>query len=87
MIPAPLAPAGRARKLKDMGRVWALIPLLAALAGCGLAGTGAATASGAAAAAQQASQARQTEDRVKQQIDSAYSRAAEQRQAAEPDAR
>jgi hypothetical protein len=84
MIPAPLAPARWARKFKDMGRLWPLTALLAPLVGCGLANTG--TATGAASATQQASQSRQTEDRVKQQIDAAYSQAAEQRRAADPDA-
>jgi hypothetical protein len=69
-----------------MGRVWVLLGLLGPLTSCGLAGTGTATATGAASAAQQASQARQTEERVKQQIDAAYSQAAEQRRAADQDA-
>ena len=59
------------------------LPVL--LAGCGVAGTGAAAASAAESAAQQASQAKQTEDRVRQQIDAAYSQAEEQRRAAEKD--
>ncbi|HKD54614.1 MAG TPA: hypothetical protein VKB72_10390 [Steroidobacteraceae bacterium] len=66
-----------------MGRVWALLTLMLTLGGCGLAGTGAAGASGAAAEAQQAALAKQTEDRVKQQIDSAEQQASDQRRAAE----
>ena len=66
-----------------MRRVWALLTLLLALAGCGVAGTGAAPATRAVAEAQQAAQARQTEDRVKQQIDAAEQQGADQRRAAE----
>jgi|GEM_PF-2388388 len=83
MIGAALAPAVGARKFKGMGRVWALLTLMLTLGGCGLAGTGAAGASGAAAEAQQAALAKQTEDRVKQQIDSAEQQASDQRRAAE----
>jgi hypothetical protein len=66
-----------------MGRVWALLTLLLAVAGCDVAGTGAASATGAAAEAQQAVRAKQTEDRVKPQIDAAEQQAADQRRAAE----
>ena len=70
-----------------MARTFAVTTLLMLLAGCGLAETGSAGVAGAESAAQQAAQAKQTEDRVTQQIDAAYQQAAEQRRAAEPDAR
>lgn len=60
--------------------------LPAVLSGCGLAGTGTAAAGGAAAEAQQAAQARQTEQRVRDQIDTANRLAEEQRRAAEAQA-
>lgn len=66
-----------------MRRVWALLTLMLALSGCGVAGTGAASATAAAAEAQQAAQARQTEDRVKQQIGAAGQQAVDQQRAAE----
>jgi hypothetical protein len=63
-------------------------PLLAAAAvlpaaGCGLAGTAATAASGAASEAQQAQQARAIEDHVKQQLNDAARKAAQQQEAAE----
>ena len=70
-----------------MGRLTALLALVSCLAGCGLAGSGAAATAGAASEAQQAAQATQAEARVKQQIDTSYQQAAEQRRAAEPDGR
>ncbi len=57
--------------------------LLAALSGCGLAGTGTAAAGAAGAEAQQAAQARQTEQHVREQLDAANRLAEQQRQAAE----
>ena len=60
----------------------AIALLLAALDGCGLAGTGVA-AGGAAAEAQQAARARRDEQRVRDQIDAANRVAEEQRRAAE----
>ena len=67
-----------------MGRLW-LIALLTLAHGCGVAATGTATATAAAPAGQDAPQARQTEERVRQQIGSAYQQAADQRRAAEAD--
>ena len=60
----------------------AIALLLAAVDGCGLAGTGVA-AGGAAAEAQQAARARQDEQRVRDQIDAAKQVAEEERRAAE----
>ncbi len=59
------------------------LALAAALTGCGVAETGAAAAAGAASKAEEAKQAQATEARVQQQIDAAYSQAADQRRAAE----
>ena len=83
MIGVALAPAVRPRKLKDMERFWALLVVALPLAGCGVAGTGVGAGTAAESAAQQAAQAKATEDQVRQQIDAAYSQAAEQRRAAE----
>jgi uncharacterized protein YceK len=66
-----------------MGRTASLLALSALLSGCGAVGTGAAGAAGAASAAQEAQQAKQTEDRVKQGVDAAYQKAAEQRNGAD----
>jgi len=66
-----------------MSRLLVLAPALLLLAGCGLADVGVAGATAAASKAQELKQARQTEARVQQQIDAAYSQAAEQRKAAE----
>ena len=85
MIRSPLAPLVGASKLHSMGRVWALLALGLPLAACGLAGTGATTAAQAESAAQQAAQARAMQDQVRQQIDAAQNKAAEQRRAAEAD--
>jgi hypothetical protein len=65
-----------------MLRAWALVLLAASLAGCGVADTGAAAA-GAASAAQQAAQEKRAEDQVRQQLDAATRRDADQRRAAE----
>ena len=67
-----------------MGRL-GLIALVMLAGGCGVAGTGTATATGAAPAAADAAQARQTEERVRQQLGSAYQQATDQRRAAEAD--
>jgi len=53
------------------------------LAGCGLAGTAASTAAGAASEAEQARQAQQIEQKVKQDVEAAQQKAAEQREAGE----
>jgi hypothetical protein len=66
-----------------MERLWALLLVTLPLAGCGVAETGASAGTAAQSAAQQAAQAKATEDQVRQQIDAAYSQAAEQRRAAE----
>jgi hypothetical protein len=67
-----------------MVRALTLLALLStALAGCGLTETGAAAGAGAEAQAQQAAAAARTEQQVKQQIDAAYSQAAQQRRAAD----
>ncbi len=83
MIGAPLAPAVGARKLKRMGRVWAVLAPAMVLAGCGVAETGTTAANAAESAAQQAAQARASQDEVRRQIDAASTQAAEQRRAAE----
>jgi hypothetical protein len=85
-IGAPLAHAGRARKLGAMQRILVLGGLCALLAGCGLAGTGAAAAGGSAAEAQQAAQARQQEERVRQQVEAINQQAADREHAAADDA-
>ncbi len=72
---------------EGMGRTWAPLALSALLTGCGMAGTGTATPAAAESAAQQAAQAPAAEARVQHQIDAAYSEAAEQRRAADPDGR
>ena len=63
----------------------ALILMAAALSltGCGLAETGLAAGAGAASKADEIREGRRAEERVKQQIDAAYSQTAEQRKAAE----
>ena len=85
MIRRPLAPLVRARKLRTMGRVWAILALALLLAACGMAGTAATTAAQAESTAQQAAQARAVQDQVRRQIDAAQEKAAEQRRAAEGD--
>jgi hypothetical protein len=70
-----------------MKRSWALLIVVLALAGCGVAETGASATSAAESATQQATQARTPQDQVRRQIDAAYSEAAEQRRAAEADAK
>jgi hypothetical protein len=80
MIPAPLAPAGGARKLNDMGRL-CLIALAMLAGGCGAAATG------TVSAAAPAPQGRQAQDRVRQQIGAAYQEAVDQRRAIEADGR
>lgn len=70
-----------------MGRWCAVFIAAGALSGCGLAETGTAAGAGAASQAQQAASAKRSEERVKQQIDDAYSHAAEQRAAADADAK
>jgi hypothetical protein len=70
-----------------MKRLWALLMVALPLAGCGVAETGASATSAADSAAQQAAQARAPQDKVRRQIDAAYSEAAEQRRAAEADAK
>lgn len=85
MIRSALAPLVRASKLHIMGRVWALLPLALLTAACGVAGTGATAAAQAESAAQQAAQAGAIQEQVRQQIDSAQDKAAQQRRAAEAD--
>lgn len=70
-----------------MGRWFAIYVATLALSGCGLAETGTAAGAGAASQAQEAASAKRTEERVKQQIDAAYSDAAQQRAAADADAK
>ena len=70
-----------------MWRVLILLGLITSLGGCGLAETGTAAATQGQSAAEQAAQARKTEARVRQEIDAAYQKAAEQRAAAEADGR
>ena len=73
---------------KQTGRVnWPpvrvlLLLLSALLGGCGLTETGAAAAGSAAAGAQQAAQARQTEERVRQQIETTNQEAVDRERAA-----
>ena len=69
--------------MKAMERLWAVLALTLPLAACGVAETGASAATAAESGAQQAAQARSAEDKVAEQIDAAYSQAAEQRRAAE----
>lgn len=64
--------------------IWMLC-LLLQLAACGVAETGIAAAAGGASEAEQARQAKQTEARVREQLDSAYQHAAEQRKSADAD--
>jgi len=66
-----------------MLRWLALLSILLSLTGCGLAETGAAAAAGGVSAAQQARQAKETEQRVQQQVNEAFQKAAEQRQSAD----
>jgi len=61
----------------------AVVATLLCLSACGVAETGAAAAAGGASEVEQARQGQQTEARVRQQLDSAYQQAAEQRKAAE----
>jgi len=68
-----------------MERLWALSALSLLLAGCGVADTRATAGAAAESAAQQAAQAGAAERRVREQVDAAYSQAAEQRRAAEAD--
>ena len=60
-----------------------LAAALMLLTGCGLADVGAAGATSAASRAEEVKQAKQTEARVQQQVDAAYSQDAQQRGAAE----
>jgi hypothetical protein len=64
----------------------ALLAMLLALTGCGLAETGATAAAGGASAAQQAKQAKDTEEKLQQQINAAYQQDAARRKAAEAQA-
>jgi hypothetical protein len=70
-----------------MGRLWALLVLPMLLCGCGVAETGTTAAAAAESAAQQAAQGPAAEDKVRRQIDAAYSEAEAQRRAAEADGR
>lgn len=69
--------------LRTLMKPLALVAVLLALAGCGLAETGATAAAGAASAAQQAKQAQQTEAQIREQINAAYQEDAARRKAAE----
>jgi len=62
-----------------------MLPALLLLSGCGVAETGSSAAASAESAAQQAAQAQRAQDKVRRQIDDAYSKAEEQRRAAEAD--
>lgn len=66
-----------------MARTLAMVTLASLLTGCGLAGTGAAGAAGGASEVQQAAQARQTEEHVREQLNTAQDEAARQRAEAE----
>ncbi len=57
--------------------------LLLSLVGCGLADVGAAGAAAAASKADEIKEGKKIEDRVQQQVEADYRRAAEQRKAAE----
>jgi hypothetical protein len=69
----------------SMKRFQTLLALPFLVAGCGVAGTGASAGAAAETAAQQEAQGRAMEQRVREQVDAAYSKAAEQRRAAEAD--
>jgi hypothetical protein len=66
-----------------MARTLVLLSLILPLTGCGVAETGTAAATAAAAQAEEVRQGLQTEARVREQLDAAAKKAAEQRNAAE----
>jgi hypothetical protein len=66
-----------------MLRSLALLSLVLSLTGCGVAETGAAAAAAGAADAAAIRQGQETEARIREQLDAANKKAAEQRKAAE----
>jgi hypothetical protein len=66
-----------------MARSLVLLSLMLSLTGCGVAETGAAAATEAATKAEEARQGLKTEARVREQLDSTFKQAADQRNAAD----
>ena len=70
-----------------MARSFVLLALVLSMSGCGVAETGAAAAAEAASKAQEAREGLKTEARVREQLDAAMKQSADQRNAAEADAK
>jgi hypothetical protein len=70
-----------------MARSIVLLTLVLSLSGCGVADTGAAAAAAATSQAQEAREGLKTEARVREQLDAAMKHSADQRNAAEADAK
>ena len=70
-----------------MARSIVLLILVLPLAGCGVADTGASAAAAATSKAQEAREGLKTEARVREQLDAAMKQSADQRNAAEADAK
>jgi hypothetical protein len=70
-----------------MAKSFVLLSLVLSLSGCGVADTGAAAAAAATSKAQEAREGLKTEARVREQLDTAMKQSADQRNAAEADAK
>ena len=79
---APAAPL-KVHMARSLVLLCLILPLLSTLTGCGVAETGAGAAAEAASKAEEVRQGLAAEARVREQLDAANQKAAEQREAAE----